>query len=353
MFNDSKILTFYSYKGGVGRSMALANLACLLAKRYKVIVIDWDLEAPGLHKFFNIPKEEIEYGLIDLFNDYKDLLRKTEIPTDGKLIDIEKYMKKVSEKYLKEVSEDFLGSIYILPAGKINNNYAANVNNFNWNDFYDNWNGYGFIEYLKNQLKEMADFILVDSRTGVTDIGGICTLQVPDAVVLLFSLNKQNILGTEMICEKIIKSAESMKKEIPKLFLVPSRVEKYVELDLLNDWIGEAAEHLEKYLNNCAGKQTAKDYLINYSIPYLGYYSFGEVIAIKKNTNNDLTKSYQNLMELILNNLDSSESGEQKEDEIRQPNVEYKPNIQKPENSLELVEDLLIKNPMEIGRAHV
>ena len=59
-----RIITFYSYKGGTGRSMALANVACLLARGVRghsgqsatpdqrVLVIDWDLEAPGLHRYF-------------------------------------------------------------------------------------------------------------------------------------------------------------------------------------------------------------------------------------------------------------------------------------------------------------
>src|SRR5581483_1644557 len=48
-----KIVTFYSYKGGTGRSMALANVAWLLASAgNRVLVIDWDLEAPGLHRYF-------------------------------------------------------------------------------------------------------------------------------------------------------------------------------------------------------------------------------------------------------------------------------------------------------------
>ena len=52
-----KIITFYSYKGGTGRSMALANAACWLVKKYlarsqRVLMMDWDIEAPGLHHFF-------------------------------------------------------------------------------------------------------------------------------------------------------------------------------------------------------------------------------------------------------------------------------------------------------------
>ena len=33
MRSPGKIVTFYSYKGGTGRSMALANTACMLAQR--------------------------------------------------------------------------------------------------------------------------------------------------------------------------------------------------------------------------------------------------------------------------------------------------------------------------------
>ena len=51
-----QVITFYSYKGGTGRSMALANVSCLLANQIssseKILMIDWDLEAPGLHRYF-------------------------------------------------------------------------------------------------------------------------------------------------------------------------------------------------------------------------------------------------------------------------------------------------------------
>src|SRR5262249_5649929 len=76
-----QVITFYSYKGGTGRTMSLANVACLLAERLgnegSVLVVDWDLEAPGLHRFFpgrlapNVSDTSLgldhRLGLIDLF----------------------------------------------------------------------------------------------------------------------------------------------------------------------------------------------------------------------------------------------------------------------------------------------
>src|SRR5436189_50223 len=72
-----KIITFYSYKGGTGRSMALANVAWILASQGKrVLIVDWDLEAPGQHRYFhpfiqdkNLTSSE---GLIDLVMRFED-----------------------------------------------------------------------------------------------------------------------------------------------------------------------------------------------------------------------------------------------------------------------------------------
>ena len=47
------ICTFYSFKGGSGCSMALSNVAELLYRRgLNVLIVDFDLEAPGLEYFF-------------------------------------------------------------------------------------------------------------------------------------------------------------------------------------------------------------------------------------------------------------------------------------------------------------
>lgn len=290
--HDSKIITFYSYKGGVGRSMALANVAWLLASKYskKVLAIDWDLEAPGLHRFFNVQEENIKKGLIDLFYDYKDLLRQDAFSLDEGLVKINRYIIKVPEK------TKIGGSILFMPSGKQDKGYAKRVNEFGWQDFYTNWYGFGFIEYLKDQFKKNADIVLIDSRTGVTDSGGICTMQLPDAVVLLFSLNEQNIAGTKMIIESISKKSTKVKdqKEPPKLVLVPSRVERYLEQEAKYVWEERAAERLGEYLPEKEKKRAFK-YMKKKSIPYVGYFSFGEILAVKKDPDGELAGSLDDL----------------------------------------------------------
>ena len=74
--DQGRIVTFYSYKGGTGRTMALANLAWILASNGKrVLAVDWDLESPGLHKFFHpfLDRDVMSstYGIMEIINDYE------------------------------------------------------------------------------------------------------------------------------------------------------------------------------------------------------------------------------------------------------------------------------------------
>src|SRR5262245_19272311 len=70
------IITFYSYTGGTGRTMALANVASMLPQRcgagQEVLMIDWSLDSPGLHRYFcesagAAAAEVARPGLLELF----------------------------------------------------------------------------------------------------------------------------------------------------------------------------------------------------------------------------------------------------------------------------------------------
>jgi len=72
---SGRIITFYSYKGGTGRTMALANTAWILAANgARVLAVDWDLEAPGLHRFYHPFLDPSTLaatpGVIDMITEY-------------------------------------------------------------------------------------------------------------------------------------------------------------------------------------------------------------------------------------------------------------------------------------------
>ncbi|MDA8130393.1 MAG: AAA family ATPase [Elusimicrobia bacterium] len=200
-----KFITFYSYKGGVGRSLALVNVAHSLAmKGRKVVILDFDLEAPGLDTMLEFQKSNHDgKGVIEYISEYKQ--------------------KAVPPKNLREYTREVIvrgsGSIVLIPAGKKDSSYQVELSRLDWKDFYRKKDGFYFIENLKSQIKKEfnPDYVLIDSRTGLTDIGGVCTLHIPDMVVLLFGLNKQNLEGIEHVKNTI--QCNPLGKEIDLLFV--------------------------------------------------------------------------------------------------------------------------------------
>ena len=201
-----KIITFYSYKGGVGRTMALANVAVVLAMwKYKVLVVDWDLEAPGLEFFFKkyVVSSDLEKngGVINLITSWN-----TENWSD--------YIKKVEIQNLN-VGFDMLESGYGIE------NYFNAVRNFDIDAFYQEQNGGEKIESFRNKWKEKYDFVLIDSRTGITDVGGICTVQLPDMVIMLSSTTEQSINGIFDTARMIARAKKQMPVDRYNIKILP------------------------------------------------------------------------------------------------------------------------------------
>ena len=168
--SPGKVVTFYSYKGGTGRSMALANVAWILASNgQRVLVIDWDLEAPGLHRYFSpfLVDQDLNssHGVIDFILEYAleamtppsaNLERKKNWYTP--YTDIIRYAISLDWDFPQEGSLDFI------PAGRQTPLYSSRVNSFNWQDFYDRLGGKPFLQMMKAQMCLEYDYIPIDSR---------------------------------------------------------------------------------------------------------------------------------------------------------------------------------------------
>ena len=217
------VTTFYSFKGGVGRSMALANVAVELAKRgRRVLTVDFDLEAPGLDTFDVLRPQRPVPGIIDFVRDYLDLNRAP---------DASGFMSRLSDV------GDRGGELWIMPSGAQQATYAAHFNQIDWAELYEKRDGYLLFEDLKAQWKQVInpDYVLIDSRTGHTDTGGICTRQLPDAVAILFFPNEQNLRGLTKVVQDIrAEDAEQRKKKI-ELHFVMSNVPDLDDEDRILD----------------------------------------------------------------------------------------------------------------------
>ena len=204
--------TFYSYKGGVGRTMALVNVAVELAQRgRRVLAVDFDLEAPGLDTFGIFRSRKRRPGLVEFVTEYLDTDRAPEV-----------------ERFIcetKDVGENG-GCLWVMPSGEHREGYATSFQEIDWLDLYERRDGYLLFEDLKAQWEQLLrpDYVLIDSRTGHTDTGGICTRQLPDAVVILFFPNDQNLRGLARIVQDIRSEAENPRNKEIGLHFVMSNV---------------------------------------------------------------------------------------------------------------------------------
>ena len=206
------ITTFYSFKGGVGRSMALANAAVELASRgRRVLAVDFDLEAPGLDTFDALRPRDLVPGIIDFVHEYLD---------SDRAPDVREFMSKLPSVGDRE------GELWIMPSGAQGASYAAHFNDIDWAELYENRDGYLLFEDLKGQWEQTIkpDYVLIDSRTGHTDTGGICTRQLPDAVAILFFPNEQNLRGLTKVVKDIRAEAAEPRRKAIDLHFVMSNV---------------------------------------------------------------------------------------------------------------------------------
>ncbi len=182
--NKTRTVVFYSYKGGVGRTTAMLHVAYLLAKEGKrIVLVDMDLEAPGLQHAFEHLEPRPEKGLVDYLYERQLLL-----PDSSPSLAIRDILGKVGS------SLPMKGDIYVVPAGKVDLNYIATVD-----DLDTRVGGSGpqawdaFLHELTTELK--PDLIFIDSRTGLNRWGAISLLVLADEAFVFAYPNRQNMEG--------------------------------------------------------------------------------------------------------------------------------------------------------------
>lgn len=202
-------LAFYSYKGGVGRSLLLANAARFLASLGKgVVALDFDFEAPGLHyKLGHAAHREsrLEGGAVPYL---VATAREATSPPP-----LEEHMIQVP------VPPGSGGWLRLMPAGPAPDRaYWAALKQLGEQVRFDDPSGQGLMPLLdlhariREELK--PDYLLIDARTGVTELGGLATTVLADTVVCMFVANQESLDGTLMVAEAL-KAAPRLKAQRP------------------------------------------------------------------------------------------------------------------------------------------
>jgi hypothetical protein len=144
--------------------------------------------------------------------------------------------------------EDFLvkthlQNLSLLKAGPFDKEYkeyCKNVTSFNWVQLYDDCPL--LIPLFADKLAQKYRYVLIDSRTGFSDTSSICTMLMPQKLVVVFTPTRQSYTGIELTDNQLLirrvtkyrrRNAEDMRPLL--VYPLPSRIEFSVE-ELLTQW---------------------------------------------------------------------------------------------------------------------
>jgi tetratricopeptide (TPR) repeat protein len=161
---------------------------------------------------------------------------------------------------------------------------------FSWTTFFAERNGGAWLEELRKEWSRNYEFVLIDSRTGLTDSGGVCTIQMPDVLVLVFTANDQSLEGGL----KIVSAAQAARHTFPferaPLTVVPllSRWEGEAEIDLAEEWMKRLELALKPLVATWLPEMfSPRDYLEKVRVPHVPRFSFGEPLPVITHTLTD------------------------------------------------------------------
>jgi len=286
--------------------MALANVAWVLASQGKrVLTLDWDLEAPGLHRYFYpflLDKDLTSSdGLIDFVIKFAEAATVPESQARDKHQEPAKTARKTTRRrsdsessggdedwykpytnilrYASSLSWDFPdgGTIDVIPAGRQGSSYSTRVNSFSWQSFYEKLGGGILLEHAKQRMRAEYDYVLIDSRTGVSDTSGICTVQMPDILVVCFTLNNQSIEGAGAVTESVAAQPRRPNELQMPIFPIPTRVENS-EKEKLELAMAAAREKFDRFLWHIEPDKRSS-YWGNVAVSYVPFYAYEEILA--------------------------------------------------------------------------
>ncbi|MEW6200304.1 MAG: hypothetical protein AB1601_16765 [Planctomycetota bacterium] len=234
---------FYSYRGGVGRTTLAVNVARDFTyadgmgdhKVGRCLLLDFDLEAPGVDEFDCMrPSDPDQPGLVEYIREYLD--RREDPPL---------------ERFVYAPQGD--GGPFVMRAGRRDEAYRRFLMKLSWSEFYRECDGALFLDNLRLAVvRELGcQTLLIDSRTGHSEIGGVCLGHLADAVVFVFQPSTAHAEGLAQAVAAVRDREQKEERSIPR-FYVANKVPEIIE-DTIPEEIRATAEEL---VRRCEGQQT-------------------------------------------------------------------------------------------------
>ncbi|WP_028084476.1 ParA family protein [Dolichospermum circinale] len=234
------LIAFYSFKGGVGRTLnltahlfALLDRAKELNESINVLVIDADLEAPGLTYWNALAKQQPSVSFINFLEVYH-----------YSPIDREKALALFANEVKKSVKHEGNSQVYFLPAFLKDNELLdiPILPEHLVRGIDGTWEYGNAIHHLGEILG--VDYVFIDLRAGLSEISSPIIFDPRIQRFLVTTINDQSIQGTSLVLKQIGKVAPLEAEVKDKEYYDPSIVismlkEEFKKLPAFNNALFE------------------------------------------------------------------------------------------------------------------
>lgn len=260
---------FYSFRGGVGRTTLAVSTALNIAdssieKTTDSFLLDLDLEAPGIDEFQKCaPPAPDQKGLMEYVSDYRAMGRAPDLDeyTYRKLANSTEYAGRLNFSHIgtsggaaPKVSNPkrIDAYLHVMRAGRRDKAYRKSLEQLNWSRFCGQEDGKLFFENLRaGVFKQLGcEFMIVDARTGLSHLGGVCMGQLADAVVLLFQPTRAHMQGLAIVAKVIRAREEREGRPFPRLYVASKMPTRYE-----GDDDPDASQLIDETIAECEGPQ--------------------------------------------------------------------------------------------------
>ncbi|MGK3969217.1 AAA family ATPase [Sorangium sp. So ce118] len=192
------IVSFFSFKGGVGRTTALVAFATQMARANRsVCVIDLDLEAPGVGALFPSGTVRPPYGLVDYLLEYPLYKQR-----QGASLSLEDYFYTCDDPAIIGTGVP----ITVVPAGTIDELYLEKLARLDYERLLSPVaDEEAPLAMLLRQLRSdrRPAYVLIDSRAGLHDIGGLALNGIAHLDVLFGLDSEQSWDGLGVVVDHL------------------------------------------------------------------------------------------------------------------------------------------------------
>jgi MinD-like ATPase involved in chromosome partitioning or flagellar assembly len=202
---NKKIISIHSFRGGVGKSNVVANLAATMALQGKKVgIVDTDIQSPGIHVIFGLDEDKVQYSLNDYLWGYCQI--------QDTAYDVSHVLKGMSTFYSNGNGKNNRadrGSLYLIPSS-IKTGEIARI----LREGYD-------VGRLNDGFQELLysldlDYLLIDTHPGLNE-ETLLSIAISDVLVVILRPDRQDYQGTAVTLDI------ARKLEVPKTMLLVNK----------------------------------------------------------------------------------------------------------------------------------